>query len=131
MEIETITASHSRKIQHEHYGGQKFEGTDHFCSMSASVEIGEDVKEVHRELMLACREMVNTSVAHDILKIQGGLGWTDFMGQLRQYRLGKLELTDEIFHSWTEQQKAIYEEMKKLKRALPKEEELETIIAEE
>ena len=116
MEIETITASHSRKIQHQHYGGKEYEGSDHFCSMSASVETGEDIAEAHRELMMGCREMVNTSMAYDILKIQGGMGWSDFMAQLRDYRLGKLELNDDIFHSWTEQQKAIYEEMKKLKR---------------
>jgi len=117
MEIESITASHSRKINHAIYGGEQFESSDHFVSMSASVETGEDLTEAHRELMLACKEMTGVSVANEILKMQGGKPWTEFMEQIRQYRLGNLELTDDVFQTWNQQQKNVYEEFKKLKRA--------------
>lgn len=116
MEIETITASHSRKINHSLYGGEQYEGSDHFCSMTASVETEEDLKEAHRELFLACKEMTGVSVANEILKLQGGKPWGEFMAQLREYRLGELELADDVYHSWNQQQKNVYEEMKKLKR---------------
>lgn len=115
MTLESITASYSRKIQYEHYGGSKFEGSDHFCSMSASLDEGEDPTEAHRELMLACREMANTSASYDILKIQGGVQWQEFIAVLRSIRLGE-GLDETVYNSWNELQKSIYNEFKKLAR---------------
>jgi hypothetical protein len=117
MELTSITVSTSRKVNHSLYGGEQYESSDNFVSLTAEVETGANLIESHRELMLTAKELNNTAVAHDILKLQGGYSWTDFFGLLRDYRLGKLQLTDEVTLKMNQTQKSILEEMKKLKRA--------------
>jgi hypothetical protein len=116
MELTTITASTSRKINHAIYGGEQFESSDHFVSLSANVEDGEDPTKAHRELMLMCKEMANTSVSDEILRIQGGLPWTKFMELIREYRLNKQVGDIEGFERMNRLQKAIVNEMKLLMR---------------
>lgn len=118
MEITNITASASRKINHALYGGEQFESSDHFASLSAAVEEGEDILQAHRELMMACKEMVNTSVSNEILKMQGGIPWNTFMELLKEYRLKRNLNTDMSEHAqkMTTLQKSILNEMKLLMR---------------
>ena len=66
--------------------------------------------------MDGCKELAGTSVSNEILKMQGGVEWDDFIETLRQIRLGKHTLTDTEFQSWNRDQKATYEEFKKLGR---------------
>jgi hypothetical protein len=119
MELTTVTASTSRKINHAIYGGEQFESSDHFVSLSAEIESGEDVMAVHRELMLMCKEMANTSVADEILKFQGGLAWDKFFEVIRAYRLkGELDSEEsEDSQNMNRLQKKIMNEMKLLIRA--------------
>ena len=116
MEITNITVSTSRKINHKIYGASDYESSDNFCSLGAEVEVGENLVEKHRELMLMVKKLNNTAVSHDILKIQSGYAWDDFMEMVRQYRLGHLVITDDLTEKMNELQKNIFEEMKKLKR---------------
>ena len=116
MEIETVTASTSRKINHAIYGGEQFESSDHFVSLSATLEDGEDVTKAHKELMLICKEMANTSVAEEVLKLQGGLAWDAFFLILKEYRLKKT-IDESEFDKMNRLQKKIYHEMQLLMRS--------------
>ncbi len=118
MEITNITVSSSKKINHAVYGGEQYESSDHFVSLSAAVEDGEDLVQAHRELMMACKEMVNTSVSNEILKLQGGIPWTTFMEIIKEYRLKRNLNADMSDHSqrMTSLQKSILNEMKLLMR---------------
>lgn len=116
MELLTVTASTARKINHAIYGGEQFESSDHFVSLSASLEDGEDVVKAHRELMLMCKEMANTSVADEVLKLQGGVAWTDFFTLLKTYRLTKT-IDEAEFDKMNRLQKKIYHEMQLLMRS--------------
>ena len=116
MEIDTLTASTSRKINHAIYGGEQFESSDHFVSLSASLEDGEDVVKAHRELMLMCKEMANKSVADEILKLQAGIPWSAFMEVLKTYRLKKT-ISETDINKMNRLQKTLYHEMQLLMRA--------------
>lgn len=116
MELTNITVSTSRKINHAIYGGEQFESSDHFVSLSADVEDGEDILAKHRELMAMCKEMANTSVSDEILKMQGGIAWSDFLAKLRDYRLKRQTTDVEGHEKMNRLQKAIYNEMKLLIR---------------
>ena len=118
MEITNITVSSSKKINHGIYGGGQYESSDHFASLSADVETNEDVLQAHRELMMACKEMVNTSVGNEILKMQGGIPWTNFMEIVREYRLKRNLSADmsEQTQKMTMLQRSIINEMKLLMR---------------
>lgn len=112
MELLTVTASTARKINHAIYGGEQFESSDHFVSLSASLEDGEDVVKAHRELMLMCKELADTSVANEILKFQGGLPWTKVLELARKYRLkGAVEDLEEV-EKMNRLQKALFNELK-------------------
>lgn len=116
MKVDSITASYSRKINHDLYGGGAYESSDHFCSMSAVLDDDENAVDVHRQLFTAAKELVGNSVGEEILKIQPGKSWDKFITLLRDYRLGKLELNDEEYLTWSRDQRSVYEEFKKLKR---------------
>lgn len=116
MNIQTVTTSYSRKINHDVYGGMPYESSDHFASLSAEVDEDENVVDVHRQLFTACKELVGSSVGDEIIKMQGGKNWKAFIALLREFRLGKLVLTDSEYQSWNRDQKDIYEEFKKLSR---------------
>lgn len=118
MEITNITVSTSKKINHAVYGGEQYESSDHFASLSAAVEDGEDLLQAHRDLMMACKEMVNTSVSNEILKMQGGIPWGTFMEIIKEYRLKRNLNADMSEHSqkMTMLQKSILNEMKLLMR---------------
>lgn len=119
MEISQITTSYSRKLNHAVYGGEQYESSDHFVSLTADVEADENIIEAHDQLTTVCRELVNASVGKEVLKMQGGVAWPKFIETLRQIRLGNHQLTDAEHVSWTELQRSIYEEFKKLQRGKP------------
>lgn len=118
MEITSITVSTSKKINHAVYGGVQYESSDHFASLSADLDIDEDVTTVHRELMMAVRELVNTSASQEILKMQGGISWEKFFEVMRKYRLNRVLDGDSSMESqnMNQLQRQIMNEMKLLMR---------------
>lgn len=83
MEITTITASYARKLNHSFYNGGQYETSDHFVSLSADLEINEDVVKAQKELKAACREMIENDIQDEIAGLTGGLTWGVFETYLR------------------------------------------------
>jgi len=118
MEITSLTVSTSKKINHAVYGGEQYESSDHFASLSADLEEGEDLITAHRHLMEACRELVNTSASQEILKMQGGISWERFFEVARKYRLNRVLDGDSSIESqkMNQLQRQIMNEIKLLMR---------------
>lgn len=84
-----IAVSYSRKISHDHYGGNKYESTDHFCSLKEEVPQDtppEALKSVYRDLKAQCKEMVLQDVMSEIAAFTGSLSEDELRRLLRFYR---------------------------------------------
>ena len=91
MEIETITTSYTRKISHALYGGGQYESSDHFVSLSAVLETGEDPIEAHAQLQATAKELVEKSITEEIEGFQGGsVPPAEFFKFLYDYVAGRL-----------------------------------------
>lgn len=112
MEIETITASYTRKINHGLYGGGQYESSDHFCSMSATLEVGEDPTKAHQELKTACMEMVNNAVLDEITSFSGGIPADQFYTYLRDL-VARRPIDGETYQKCNKAQQAILQAAKR------------------
>ena len=83
-QITQITVSTSRKLNHAVYGASDYESSDHFVSLGAEVNVGDNIVELHSELTELARELNNKALSRAILKIQGGYSWVDYLELLRQ-----------------------------------------------
>lgn len=112
MEVTSITASYSRKINHALYGGAQYESSDHFCSLTADIEIGEDVLKAQKELAGACREMVEKSVEGEIESFSGGLPPEVFYNYLRDL-VARRPINVETYDRCNARQKAVLQAAKR------------------
>lgn len=112
MEITNITVSYSRKLNHAYYGGGQYEMSDHFVSLSADVEIGEDVIEAQKQLKEACREMIQKDVEDEITGLSGGLPWDEFELYLRDM-VARRPITEEPYNRANKSQKMILQAAKR------------------
>lgn len=112
MELETITASHSQKLNNALYGGGQYEMTDHFVSLTASLEVGEDVKDAHKQLTAACREMVQTDIENTIMSFSGGIGAEKFYTYIRDL-VAKRPVDADTYAACNARQKAILQAIKR------------------
>lgn len=112
MEIETITSSYTRKINHSLYGGGAYESSDHFCSMSASVEVGEDVQKAEKELHTMCMEMVNNHVLDEVSSFAGGITADKFYTYIRDM-VARRPIDGEVYQACNKAQKAILQAVKR------------------
>lgn len=112
MELETITASHSQKLNNALYGGGQYEMSDHFVSLTASLEVGEDVKDAHKQLTAACREMVQTDIENTIMSFTGGLSAEKFYDYLRDL-VARRPIDGELYEACNARQKAILQAAKR------------------
>lgn len=78
MEIETITASYTYKVNHALYGGAAYESSDHFVSLNATLEAGEDPLEATKDLQKTAKELVIKEVGRTITGFSGGQPQQDF-----------------------------------------------------
>jgi len=85
MEITHITRSYTEKIQHQSYGGQPYESSDHFCSLSAELDPSDNVIEVSQQLEQSCRELVESSKINKIAEFSGGIPQQEFQTFLYDY----------------------------------------------
>lgn len=112
MQITNITASYSRKLNHEYYGGGKFESSDHFVSLAAELDDGEDIITAQKELKAACREMIEQDVADEITGLTGGLPWATFETYLRDL-VARRPIDPETYNQANKQQKMILQAAKR------------------
>lgn len=112
MEITNITVSHSRKINHQYYGGGQFENSEHFVSLSAEVNEGEEILEVQKQLKEACREMVEKDIADEVTGFSGGLTWGEFETYLRDLT-ARRPVEAETYERSNKQQKLILQAVKR------------------
>lgn len=112
MEIETITVSHSQKLNNALYNGGQYEMTDHFVSLSASVEIGEDPVKAHKELSVACRELIQKDVEDTVTSFQGGITAEKFYTYIRDL-VARRPIDGETYNECNSRQQAILQAIKK------------------
>lgn len=112
MEISNITASYSRKINHALYGGGQYESSDHFCSLSGEVEIGEDIVASQKQLFELCKTMVETSIEGEISSFAGGLAPEDFYEFLRDL-VARRPIDVELYYRCNRRQQAILQAAKR------------------
>lgn len=112
MEVTTITASYSRKINHEIYGGGRFESSDRFVSLSAEVHDMDSIVDVYAQLRTACEDMVNESLAADMASFGGGLTPQEFNDYL-QALVARRPIDAETYQRANANQKAILQAAKR------------------
>lgn len=112
MEIINITQSYSRKINHAIYGGNQFESSDHFVSLSAEVELGEDVVEVSKNLKEACELIVTRSIEDEISKMEGGIPAQEFESEMYNLVAGR-GMDSNKYNSMSQRQKSYIQIIKR------------------
>lgn len=115
MQVTNITASYTRKINHALYGGGNFESSDHFVSLSAEVEEGEDVTTSYKELNQACEEMITKAVEDEITSFAGGITADKFYTYIRDFVSGR-PVDGETYHACNPRQQAILQAIKRGKQ---------------
>ena len=96
MEVTNITRSYSYKLNHAVYGGNQYESSDHFCSLSADTSEDDNIIEVSQELTGTAKELVNKSVMEEITNFGGGIPSKDFEKFLYDFVAGRVK-SPEVF----------------------------------
>lgn len=112
MELTNITASYTRKLNHALYGGGNYESSDHFVSLSAELEDGEDVLKAHKELKNACEQMVTTAIEDEITSFSGGTTADDFYTYIRDM-VARRPIDGDFYEECNQRQKAILQAVKR------------------
>ena len=112
MEITTITASFSQKLNNALYNGGNFEMSDHFVSLTADLEVNEDPVTAHKNLMAACREMVQMDIEDTITSFQGGIDAERFYTYIRDLT-ARRPVDGETYAACNRRQKAILQAIKR------------------
>jgi hypothetical protein len=127
MEINTITTSYSRKINHALYGGGQYESSDHFCSLSAELEVGEDPVVAHKQLAESCRVLVESSLDSEITSFAGGLNAEDFYDYLRDL-VARRPIDGEVYYRCNKRQQAVLQAAKRGLQMSKRDDRKETTI---
>lgn len=112
MQLETITASYTRKLNHGLYGGGQYESSDHFCSMSATLDDNDIPQNAYQELHQACKEQVEKAVYDEITSFSGGIPADVFYTYLRDL-VARRPIDAETYQKCNNTQKAILQAAKK------------------
>lgn len=112
MEIETITVSKSQKLNNALYNGGDYEMTDHFVSLTASLEMGEDPIAAHKDLAATCSELVQQDIENTITSFQGGLTAEKFYTFIRDL-VSRRPVDGEVYNACNTRQKAILQAIKR------------------
>ncbi|MFZ2523673.1 MAG: hypothetical protein WAW92_04800 [Minisyncoccia bacterium] len=112
MQVLNITQSYSRKINHAIYGGNQFESSDHFVSLSAEVETGEDIVEVSDQLKKACELIVSRSIEDEISKMEGGISAKEFEDEMYNLVAGR-GMDSNKYNSMSQRQKSYIQIIKR------------------
>ena len=112
MEITSITASFSQKLNNGLYGGGDYEMSDHFVSLSADLEIGEDVVSAHNDLVKTCREMTQKDIEDTITSFAGGIDAERFYTYIRDLT-ARRPIDGETYNLCNRSQKAILQAVKR------------------
>lgn len=115
MEITHITASYSRKLNHKLYGGSEFESSDHFMSLTAELDHGEDTVAAEKELRSACMEAVTHAVEDEIMSFQGGITAEQFYTYVRDL-VANRPIDGETYMACNQRQKSILQAIKRGKQ---------------
>lgn len=124
MEIQTVTVSYSRKLNHALYGGAQYESSDFFMSMSAEVESSENLIEVEKELRATCKSMVDDAVMDEIAGFQGGLTSDVFYTYIRDL-VANRPIDAETYEAANGYQKSVLQAIKRGKQMKKRDEQKE------
>jgi len=112
MELETITISKSQKLNNALYGGGQYEMTDHFVSLSASLEVGENLIEAHKELAFMVSDLLEKDMEDTITSFQGGITAEKFYTYIRDLS-ARRPVDAETYNACNTRQKAILQAIKR------------------
>ena len=74
-----VVASYSKKLQFEYYGGNKYEGSDHFASLGTELPDGTDPESKYNELYDKCKRLVSAKILEELATIGNGIQHQQFM----------------------------------------------------
>lgn len=111
-EIDTVTSSYSRKVNHALYGGGNYESSDHFVSMTATLEPNEDPIQAEKGLHQTCKEMVTNHVLEEITTFSGGVQTEQFYTYLRDL-VARRPIDGEVYYKCNKMQQDILQAAKK------------------
>lgn len=114
-----IIASYSRKINHDIHGGNKFESSDHFCSIEREFKDDlskDEIDENIRRLEEWCRCKVDIACADEIQGLKGGISNIDFIKIYDKYVLDGSMESDQYAMMTFDQRNKIHDLMRSKKR---------------
>lgn len=112
-----VSASYTRKINHDMYGGFPYENSEFFCSIRRQCEKGKEA-EAYRELVALAKEEVVKATASEIQGMMGGLPAKEFQRMLDDYLQGKSWGTADDFAGMSQFQQTVFQELKKSKKRI-------------
>lgn len=83
-----VTATYTRKINHDLYGGFPYENSEFFCSIRREVDAGKEA-DMFRELSALAKDEVIRVVADEISGLAGGLLPKEYREVLEKAMLGE------------------------------------------
>lgn len=111
-----ITTSYSRKLNHDLYGGNPYESSDFFCSITKEVEEEEKKKEI-KQLYMFVKSQVDERANKEIAGLLGGMSPREFKHVLDNY-IENTTLTSDQYERMSKGQQNIIQEIKKSKKRI-------------
>jgi len=111
-----ITVSYSRKLNHDLYGGNQYESSDHFCSLKIVTDEETDPKEAHKELSELAKEMVDGRVEEEMMAMDGGIPKAEFNKMLDNFITNKAWGGAEDYERMSQYQQNIFQVIKRAKK---------------
>ena len=110
-----VVASYSRKLNHQMYGGQAFENSDHFCSIKLQIDEKIDPQKAYQDLHEQCQQGVMQSIGNEITGIAGGLHIKIYNAWLDRYLIDGTGQADE-YELMSPMQKEVVQAIKRSKK---------------
>lgn len=112
MNVTNITVSYTRKLNHALYGGGAYESSDHFVSLGAEVDEGENILVAHQELKDTAHHLVDKATEDEITSFLGGTSADEFYSYLRDLVAGRA-IDPEFYEQCNSRQKAVLQAAKR------------------
>lgn len=114
-----ITASYTRTLNHDQYGGQPYENSKHMCSLTTDV-LPDDADEAlvkleQSRLMEIAKHQTKQSVENEIMGLAGGLPKAQFNAILDGYLKGD-SMTSDDYAGMSPVQQMIIQAIKRSKK---------------
>ena len=112
MELETVTVSYTRKLNHALYGGAQYESSDFFISLNAQIPPETPLGGIVSDLQGKAKELVEKATSVEITALQSGLPQSDYETSIRDYVAGR-PIGPEPYERANAEQQAVLQAIKR------------------